>query len=544
MKEALLTMQGVSKSFGDVEALKSVDLELYPGEILALLGENGSGKSTLMNVLSGLYYPDQGQIFLRGQEIFIREPRDAFDYKIGMIHQHFKLVETLTAAENIVLSDPENGAIKRREIEAQVRALSENYGFAIDPSQKIYEMSVSEKQRVEIVKALYRGAEILILDEPTAVLTPQESQNLFAILRKMRDQGKSIIIITHKLDEVMSLSDRVLILRKGQRVACLKTSESNPRALGEALVGRKLDLAIQRPEVAEREDCLFVNNLTCLSEDGREILKKLSFTARKGEILGIAGIAKSGQKELCEAISGLHPVSGGSILLRQKRGDLDIDENLVGLTPAEIIRRGISLAFVPEDRLGMGLAPSLDIVDNISLKNYRDTPGPFVDRELPARMAEELVEELSIDTPSIRTPIKRLSGGNVQKVLVGREIHSAPELLIVAYPVRGLDINSSLTIYNMLNEQKQKGVAVIFIGEDLDVLMAISDRLMVIADGQAMGIVDPRTYSKQAIGLMMAGKSREQVDEMILHSAAELAAAEAPYKHTGENIYAGADDYE
>ncbi|MDO5734594.1 MAG: ABC transporter ATP-binding protein [Eubacteriales bacterium] len=532
-------MRKIEKSFGSVKALAGVDLELYPGEILALLGENGSGKSTLMNVLSGLYYPDAGQIFLAGEEIIIREPRDAFAKKIGMIHQHFKLVEVLSAAENIILSDLENGALNRKKIAAEIGALAERYGFDLDPNKKVYNMTVSEKQKVEIIKALYRGAEILILDEPTAVLTPQESARLFAILEKMRDEGKSIIIITHKLDEVMTLSDRVLILRKGARVGCLNTKETNPKALGEALVGRRLNLAIERPEVKTKEDCLFVHNLTCLNQSGREVLKQISFTAAKGEILGIAGVSKSGQKELCEAITGLYPVSGGSILLRQKRGELVVDENLVGMDPREIIRRGISMAFVPEDRLGMGLAPSLDIVDNISLKNYRALPGPFVDRVLPAKMAEDLVQELEIDTPSIRTPIKRLSGGNVQKVLVGREIHSAPELLIVAYPVRGLDINSSLTIYRLLNQQKQAGVAVIFIGEDLDVLMSISDRLLVLADGEQMGLLDPRLYSKEAIGLMMAGKTQLEVDKLIEEDRLADNSEGQNVTYTGANIYSG-----
>ena len=504
-------MHGISKSFGTVEALVGVDLELYPGEILALLGENGSGKSTLMNVLAGLYYPDAGEITLRGEPVVIREPGDAFRHKIGMIHQHFKLVDVLSAAENIVLGDPGKGGFNRRKLSRKIKELSEYYGFSIDPDKKVYDMTVSEKQTVEILKALYRGAEILILDEPTAVLTPQESEQLFDILRRMKDEGKSIIIITHKLDEVLEISDRVIVLRKGRRVGYLETAKSDEKSLSEAMVGHQLDLKIERPVNPDIEPCLFVNNLTCLNPDGREVLKRVSFEANKGEILGIAGISKSGQKELCEAITGLYPVSGGSILLRQEKGDYSVDENLVGLDPREIIRRGISLAFVPEDRLGMGLAPSLDIVDNISLKNYRSTPGPFVSRTLPKDMAEDLVEELDIDTPDIRTPIRRLSGGNVQKVLVGREIHSAPELLIVAYPVRGLDINSSLTIYRLLNEQKMKGVAVVYIGEDLDVLMALSDRLLVLAEGEVMGVIDPREYSKEAIGLMMSGRKAETV---------------------------------
>ncbi|MDO5738341.1 MAG: ABC transporter ATP-binding protein [Eubacteriales bacterium] len=542
MAKPRLRMEEISKRFADVQALSAVDLDLYDSEILALLGENGSGKSSLMNVLSGLYSPDSGKIFIDEKEVEIQKPADAYALKIAMIHQHFKLVETLTAAENIILSDPENGLLNRREVEKRIADMAKFYGFDIDPKAKVYKMSISERQRLEIIKALYRGAEILVLDEPTAVLTPQESQRLFAILRKMREQGKSIIIITHKLDEVLSLSDRVLILRKGERVGCLETAKTNPRELGEALVGRRLDLEIKRPEIANKSDCLFVNKLTCLDELGREVLKKISFDVQKGEILGIAGIAKSGQKELCEAISGLHPVAGGSILLRQVRDGIEVDENLVGLSPREIIDRGISLAFVPEDRLGMGLAPSLDLIDNVSLKTYENKRGFLVDREEPKKIAAGLVEELDIATPSLETPIKSLSGGNVQKVLVGREIHSAPELLIVAYPVRGLDINSSLTIYKMLNQQKEKQVAIIFIGEDLDVLMSLSDRLMILANGQNMGIVDPRIYSKEAIGLMMTGKTLAEVDQLIADDAPELIEAKASFKHTGENIYAGGQD--
>ena len=506
-------MRGVTKTFGPVIANDKVDLDIRQGEILALLGENGSGKTTLMNMLAGIYYPDEGHIAVRGKAVTIRSPKDAFDLGIGMIHQHFKLVDVLTAAENIVLGLKEPGRLDLKAVGGRVREICERYGFAVDPEQKIYNMSVSQKQTVEIVKVLYRGADILILDEPTAVLTPQETEKLFAVLRNMRADGKAIVIITHKLHEVMALSDQVAVLRKGRYIGTVNTAETNPQALTEMMVGRAVSLNIDRPEAKYKDLRLEVKGLTCRDHEGVKTLDDVSFQAFGGEILGIAGIAGSGQKELLEAIAGLQHVEAGSVLYYPPHPNSDIagyhvpvdrnGEELVGKNPTQIRKVGVSLAFVPEDRLGMGLVAGMDMVDNMMLKTYREHKGPFVDRKAPRALAERLIEELEIVTPGVSTPVRRLSGGNVQKVLVGREIDSTPTVLMTAYPVRGLDINSSYTIYGLLNQQKLKGVAVILVGEDLDVLLELCDRILVLCGGKVSGIVDGRGATKEEVGLYM-----------------------------------------
>jgi len=507
----VVEMRHICKSFGTVQALSDVHFELRRGEILSLLGENGSGKTTLMNILSGIYFPDAGEIFIDGNHVTIRQPKDAFDLNIGMVHQHFKLVDVFSAAENIVLGLPGGRTINRRALSRHVQEIAEQYGFEIDPEKKVYDMSVSEKQTVEIIKALYRGANILILDEPTAVLTPQETDKLFDIMRAMKEDHKSIILITHKLNEVLAVSDRVTVLRKGEYIDTVNTEDATVQSLTDMMVGRSVSLAIDRPEPTNIEPILMVQSLTALNPEGALALDDVTFDAYSGEILGIAGISGSGQRELCEAIAGLYPVIGGSILYRNIVDGHEVEENVIGLNPNTLVKKGIALAFVPEDRLGMGLVPSLDMVDNIMLKHYRKKKGIFVDRKTPREIAERLVEELQIVTPDVFTPIRRLSGGNVQKILVGREIDTNPRLLMVAYPVRGLDINSSYTIYNLLNEQKEKGVAVIFVGEDLDVLMEIADRILVMSGGRVTGIVEPRVTSKQEIGLLMLGQSIDNV---------------------------------
>ncbi len=460
-------------------------------------------------MLSGIYFPDEGEILVGGEPVVIRSPRDAFELGIGMIHQHFKLVDVFTAAENIVLGLDGGVVVDRRALSRSIAEISRRYGFEIDPDRKIYEMSVSEKQTVEIIKVLYRGAEILILDEPTAVLTPQEAEKLFAVLRNMRDDGKAIVIITHKLSEVMEISDRVAVLRKGAYIGTVETAETNPKALTEMMVGRAVSLDIDRPVSARGEERLKVVDLTCISEEGVTLLDKVSFSAYGGEILGVAGIAGSGQKELCEAIAGLCPAQGGAILYAGQVGDVEVRENLVGKSPMEIIKKGVALAFVPEDRLGMGLVADMDIVDNMMLKNYRSGKGPFADRAPARELAEKVVERLEVVTPGLSAPVRRMSGGNVQKVLVGREIASSPSVLITAYPVRGLDINSSYTIYHLLNEQKEKGAAVLFVGEDLDVLLELCDRILVLCGGRVSGVVDARWATKEQIGLMMTHVEKE-----------------------------------
>lgn len=578
-REIALEMRGVSKYFGSVVANKNVNLKVYKGEILAVLGENGSGKTTLMNMISGIYFPDEGQTFVGGEEAVIRSPQDAFAYKIGMIHQHFKLVDVFTAAQNIVLgekSEPkpvddkknafskffakigrkmESGLYKKKEVAAQVKEIADKYGFEIDPNKKIYNMSVSEKQTVEIVKVLYRGANVLILDEPTAVLTPQETEKLFAVLRKMKEDGKSIIIITHKLNEVLAVSDRVAILRKGESVGEIATKDADENKLTELMVGKKVALNIERSTPENCEDRLEIKGLNLKNHDGVKVLDNVSFTAKSGEILGIAGIAGSGQKELLEAIAGLQKLESGDMIFHNPKKDKPVtffhkdlhrvkelakegafryengetvdftgktdkeikelvnagkvlfkEDEIIDLkdkTPLQIRELGIRLSFVPEDRLGMGLVGNMDIVDNMMLRSYRKGNSVFLDRSKPGKLADEIIEELEVVTPSAHTPVRRLSGGNVQKVLVGREIASAPKVLMAAYPVRGLDINSSYTIYNLLNKQKENGAAVIFVGEDLDVLIELCDRILVIGSGKVTGIVDGRTANKSEIGLLM-----------------------------------------
>ena len=493
-------MRGITKTFGRVTANEKVDLDIYRGEILSLLGENGSGKTTLMNMLSGIYFPDEGEIEVDGRPVTIGSPKDAFDLGIGMIHQHFKLVDVLTAAENIILGLPGRQVLDLKAVAARIREICDAYGFEVDPNQKIYNMSVSQKQTVEIVKVLYRGADILILDEPTAVLTLQETEKLFAVLRNMRDAGKAIVLITHKLNEVEELSDRVVVLRHGKFVGDLVTRETNAQEMTNMMVGRQVTLNIARPDPVDPKPRLRVEGLTVRSSDGVLKLEDVSFTANSGEILGIAGISGSGQKELLEAIAGLQAAEKGSIRYIDDDG---AESELLGCDPLAIQQKGVLLSFVPEDRLGMGLAASMDLADNMMLRSFRSGRGMFTDRKSPRALARRVVEELDVVTPGIFTPVRRLSGGNVQKVLVGREISSAPAVLLTAYAVRGLDINSSYTIYDLVNRQKQRGVAVIFVGEDLDVLLELSDRILMLCGGRVSGVVPGRGADKRSVGMMM-----------------------------------------
>ncbi|MCI5996338.1 MAG: ABC transporter ATP-binding protein [Blautia sp.] len=497
-KTVAVSMRNVTKTFGSVVANDKVSLDIYKGEILSLLGENGSGKTTLMNMLSGIYFPDEGQIFINGKEVVIKSPRDALDLGIGMVHQHFKLIDVLTAAENIILGL--EGKLNIREASRKIEEICNKYGFEVDPKQKIYDMSVSQKQTVEIVKVLYRGADILILDEPTAVLTPQETERLFDVLRKMRDDGKAIIIITHKMHEVESLSDRVAVLRGGKYIGDMATKDTNVTDMTNMMVGHVVKLNIERPEPVNPKPRIEVQGLTVRSEDGIVKLDDVTFTANSGEILGIAGISGCGQKELLEAIAGLQTTESGSIYYVEDDGTREM---LIGKDPLEIAEMGVSLSFVPEDRLGMGLVANMDLTDNMMLRSFRQGNTPFTDRKPSKQLAEDVVKNLDVVTPGISTPVRRLSGGNVQKVLVGREIASAPTVLLTAYAVRGLDINSSYTIYELINEQKKKGVAVIFVGEDLDVLLELSDRILVLCGGKVSGIVDARKTDKNQVGMMM-----------------------------------------
>ena len=572
-KTVALEMKKVSKYFGKLAANKDVDLTVYRGEILAILGENGCGKTTLMNMIAGIYFPDSGNIFVDGEEVVIRSPKDAFRHGIGMIHQHFKLVDIFTAAENIVLGINDGQRYNIKEVNKKVQEIADRYGFHVDPKKKVYEMSVSEKQTVEILKVLYRGADLLILDEPSAVLTPQETDKLFDVLRRMREDGKSILIITHKLHEVLSISDRVAVLRKGEHIATVETASTSTAELTEMMVGKKVDLNIDRPEPKNVCDRLEIRNLNMTDADGIKVLDNVSFTARAGEILGVAGIAGSGQREILEAVAGLKSLDSGEIIFNRPKKNLPVSfyhkslaevialaaegkfhyedgtpvdfsgmsharikelvndgkvlfneddvMNLRDKTPIQIRELGVRLSFVPEDRLGMGLVGNMDIVDNMMLRSYRKGHSMFVDRKKPGDLADKIVKELEVATPNTHTPVRRLSGGNVQKVLVGREIAAAPTVLMAAYPVRGLDINSSYTIYNLLTKQKEEGVSVIFVGEDLDVLVELCDRIMVICGGRVTGILDGRNTTKEEIGLLMTktdsssteGKTQKEGDD-------------------------------
>lgn len=502
-----IEMKNISKSFGAHKANDAVDLAVRKGEVHALLGENGAGKSTLMNMLAGIYTPDTGQIRIDGKEVRFSSPKDSIKLGIGMIHQHFKLVDVMTAKENVIIGQPAGFFVHGKKLAKEVKELSDRYGLDVDPDKKVYDMSVGEKQTLEIVKVLYRGARILIMDEPTAVLTPQEIKKLFRVIRNMKEQGCSVVIITHKLNEVMEISDRVTVLRKGRSIGTVVTGETEVSDLIEMMVGKKVDLSIEKKKFSDKKPLLQLDEITVLNGEGKEAVSGVSFDMNSHEIVGVAGVANSGQKELCEAIAGL---------VKTQKGRIFFDgENIVGKTPRDIIKLGIRMGFIPEDRLGMGLVGGMDIVHNIILKDYQNRPGFILHRGPCIEKAKKIVKELDIQTPSIYTPVKKLSGGNVQKVLLGREIDSSPRVLITAYPVRGLDIGASYKIYELLNQQKAAGVGVLFVGEDLDVLMDLCDRVVVLCHGEVTGIVDPDKVTKEDIGLLMTGKSLDGAGEEV-----------------------------
>lgn len=506
LEQIAVQLKNLTKTFGSVVANKDVTLDIRRGEILSLLGENGSGKTTLMNMLSGIYLPDEGRIFVDSKEVSIRSPKDAYDLGIGMIHQHFKLVDVFNATENVALGLDKKEKYNKKAISSKIKEICNKYGFEIDTNQKVYAMSVSQKQTLEIVKALYRGADILILDEPTAVLTPQETQKLFKVIKSMRDDGKSVVIITHKLNEVLEVSDRVAILRKGEYVGTVETKDANEELLTEMMVGKKVELNIKRDEPVNPQKRLEVKKLSVKNSDGVLVLDNVSFTANGGEILGIAGISGCGQKELLESVAGLQKtMNGSSIMYYPPDGE---EQQLVGKTPKAIRNLGVSLSFVPEDRLGMGLVGSMGMTGNMLLRSY-DKGGMIISKKEPRKLAEKIKEDLGVNTPDINTPVRQLSGGNVQKVLVGREISGSPSVLMTAYAVRGLDINTSYAIYNILNDEKKKGTAVIYVGEDLDVLLELTDKIMVLCGGKVNGIVDTRTATKDEIGLLMTNMREE-----------------------------------
>jgi simple sugar transport system ATP-binding protein len=498
-----IRMESITKRFGTVVANDEVNLSIRSGEIHALLGENGAGKSTLMNMLSGIYRPDSGFIYMDERKVQFASPGDSIAAGIGMIHQHFKLVDVMNARDNIILGS-KGGRIKKGETDRRIKELSDKYGLGVDPDKKVYEMSVGEKQTLEIIKVLFRGAKILIMDEPTAVLTPQEIEKLFTVVRNMRNQGCAVVIITHKLNEVMEISDCITILRAGKPIDTVVTSETKVPALIEMMVGKRVDLQINRVDYEAKTKLLEIKNLTVQGSEGELSLQDVSFTLHTNEILGIAGIAGAGQKELCETIAGLVKADGGSVEFE--------DTQILGKSAGDIIKMGIRLGFIPEDRLGMGLVASMSLTDNVILKDYRLQKGMMLSRKPGAEKADRIVERLDISTPSINTSVGKLSGGNIQKVLLGREIDSAPKVLVTAYPVRGLDIGATYKIYDLLNEQKSKGVGIIFVGEDLDVLLELCDRILVLSSGKVNGILDAKSASKSDIGYLMSGTKFEELE--------------------------------
>ncbi len=495
----ILEMRGICKRFPGVVANDGVDLDLYPSEVLALLGENGAGKSTLMNILVGLYRPDAGEVRVHGKQVSIHSPRAAALLGIGMVHQNFMLVETMTVAENVILGLKGLPFVPNMaEVTARIRELSARYNLQVDPQAYIWQLSVGEQQRVEILKLIYRGAEILILDEPTAVLTPQEAEELAAILRRMTEEGKSAIFITHKMDEVMAFSQRVMVLRQGVVAASKRTAETSAQELARLMVGRDVLFRLDRAPCRPGEATLQVRDLRAENAKGLPALRGVSLDICQGEILGIAGVAGNGQRELAEVITGLRKASGGQVMLRGRK--------VANCSPLELIRAGVS--HIPEDRVGMGLVGNMAVAENLAMKGYREAPlarrgilqpAPILD------FARQMIDAFRISTPGPETRVKFLSGGNLQKTILAREITACGGLMVAVHPTRGLDVGATEAVRRMLLEQRDKGMAVLLISEDLEELLAISDRIAVLFEGRVMGIVPADRAEVESLGLMMAG---------------------------------------
>jgi ABC-type uncharacterized transport system ATPase subunit len=501
-------MRGITKRFPGVLANDGVDLEVAVGEVHALLGENGAGKSTLSNILTGLYRPDEGSIALNGEPVRFDSPSDAIDAGIGMVHQHFRLVQPFTVAENIVLGEHRPEArrflLNPRQIERQVVGIGERYGLAVDPRARIWQLSVGEQQRVEILKALYREARILILDEPTAVLTPQEADALFVTLRRMADEGRAVVFISHKLHEVKAVSDRVTVLRGGRSVATRETAAATSRELAALMVGRDVELTrrVDRAEPPGNSSALTVQGLCVRGDRGEEAVRDVSFLVREGEIVGVAGVAGNGQRELAEAITGMRSPSRGALLVQGR--------SLRAGDPRSAIEAGV--AHVPEDRLGTGVAPSLTIAENSVLKSYREAPasrGQLLSWRAIRATANALIERYRVVAAGAHTRARDLSGGNLQKLVLGREFAGAPSVLIAASPTRGLDVGAIETIHAYLRQAAYDGVAILLISEDLDEIIALADRIVVMYEGRLTGEFDPGSSTIEEIGLAMAGGERE-----------------------------------
>ncbi len=498
-----LEMINITKRFPGVLANDRVNIDIRAGEVLALLGENGAGKSTLMKILYGLYRAEEGEIRINGEAVEIRSPKDAMRLGIGMVHQHFMLVPTLTVVENIILGLPTGRGplLNLQEATERVLQLSEKYGLRVNPSAYIWQLSVGEQQRVEILKVLYRGAELLILDEPTAVLTPDEVQELFNVLKEMLQLGHSIIFISHKLKEVMDISHRVTVLRSGKAVKTLMTSETDEHELARLMVGREIETEYERTVQQAEQSVLDIQKLRVLNDKRLLAVNDFSLDVKAGEIVGLAGVSGNGQRELAEAIAGLRPVKEGKILIN----GLDVTNR----SPAEIIRAG--LGYIPEDRLTVGTIPTFSVSENLILKDHHHLPlsrRGFLDLQQIERFSKQLVQEFEIKTPEITTPARSLSGGNIQKVVLAREISRQPVFLLANQPTRGLDVGATEYVHHRLLEQRENGKAILLISEDLDEIFALSDRIAVIYEGRLMGVVDARHASRSEVGLMMAGMAR------------------------------------
>jgi ABC-type uncharacterized transport system ATPase subunit len=496
-------LRGITKRFPGVVANDGVDFDAASGEVHALLGENGAGKTTLSNILTGLYRPDEGSIELHGRRVEFRSPREALDAGVSMVHQHFRLVGAFTVAENVVLGDHRGEArtfqLHPRRIERRVAELGEQYNLAVSPRAKIWQLSLGEQQRVEILKALYRESSVLILDEPTAVLTPQEAETLFVTLRSMADEGRTVVFISHKLNEVKAVADRVTVLRGGRSVATASTADATPQSLAELMVGR--ELATARPErppaTLEEEVVLDVDDVWADGDRGETALRGVSLSVRAGEILAVAGVAGNGQRELAETITGLRAATRGRISVRGNR--------LRAGDPRRAIRAGI--AHVPEDRLGTGVAPSLSVASNTALKSYR-ADGPVLRRRRIRRDADELIRRFDVRGATHATPARQLSGGNLQKVVLGREFSARPSVLVAASPTRGLDVAAIASVHGYLREAAADGMAILLISEDLDEILALAHRVVVLYEGELVGEVDPHGATVNEIGLLMAGGGR------------------------------------
>jgi len=500
--EVVIRMEGVVKRFPDVVANDHIDFELKAGEIHALLGENGAGKTTLMNVLYGIYRPDEGKIYVGGERAEIKSPRDAIYLGLGMVHQHFMLVHPHTVAENVALGlSSSKFLFPVREVEKGVAELSERYGLKIDSKAKIWQLSVGEQQRVEIIKALYRGAQVLILDEPTSVLTPGETRDLFNTLRRIAKEGRSIIFITHKLDEAMEISDRITVLRHGKVVATVRASETNKRELARMMVGREVLFRLEKKPAKRGEVVLEVKNLHALNDKGLPAIKGVSFTLSQGEILGIAGVAGNGQRELVEVINGLRKATEGKVFI--------LGQDRTNCSPKEVIE--MKVAHIPEERIRMGLVSNMSIAENLVLKNYRDSPFSkilFLNLAVIDQEAEKLISEYNIITPSKKTQAKLLSGGNIQRLILARELSENPCLIVAAHPTYGLDVGATEYIRTLLLKQREEGAAVLLVSEDLEEIMSLSDRIAVMFEGVFIGILPAESAEVEEIGLMMAGAKR------------------------------------